>query len=93
MWDTPPAARAVRCAAAEGRFWIEPSTGRVVQTEPTLRSAGNPARIGVRYADQRKLGLWLPVRMDGKYETASESRTITGRADYREFRTIEADVS
>lgn len=96
----PRMIQSVDNAAAEGKFWVEPASGRVVQTEFLLTSAGNSARISVRYAHQPKIDLWLPVRMDEEYLTTAGSSSvfrargqITGRADYQNFRKFDVDVA
>ena len=78
-------------AAAEGKFWIEPSTGRVVQTEFFLKSAGNSIKTTVHYASQPKISIWVPVKME---ETMSTKRELlSGRAEYRNFRSFAVDVA
>jgi hypothetical protein len=96
----PRMIQSVDNAAAEGRFWIEPASGRVVQTEFLISSAGNSAKISVRYTLQPKIGLWLPIRMDEEYLTSVASSgvlrqrgQITGRADYQNFRKFDVDVA
>jgi hypothetical protein len=96
----PRMIQSVDNAAVEGKFWIEPASGRVVQTEFRIASAGNSAKISVRYAHQPKVGLWLPVRMDEEYLTTVGSNSmfrvrgqITGRADYQNFRKFDVDVA
>jgi hypothetical protein len=94
-------------APAAGKFWIEPGTGRVVRTELRLKSGGYTVKIETRYANQPKLGLWVPVRMDEEYRLGAggsffsgggmlrpgSGGFITGRADYRNFRQFSVDVS
>ena len=96
----PRMIQSVDKAAAEGKFWVEPASGRVVQTEFMISSAGNSAKISVKYAHQPKIGLWLPIRMDEEYRTTSAASTvlrarglITGRADYQNFRKFDVDVA
>ena len=102
-------------AAAEGRFWIQPGTGRVVQTELAMRSSGRTpmsdssvsvsAKVTVRYGDQPSLGLLLPTRLDEEFEISPQapgvtagrpsggiSQTITGRANYSNYKKIDLDV-
>lgn len=84
--------------AATGRFWIEPDSGRVIQTEFTLTSRRYSARIVVEYADQPKLAVWVPVRMVEEYETSDDRTlgrsvgrppTVNGEAVYQNFRKFE----
>ncbi len=97
--------RTIDNAAAAGRFWIEPASGRVVQTELTLASRMYAGKVVVEYADQPKIGLWVPVRMTEQYTVLEERTTVLssgathtspavpavvdGRAEYRNFRKFE----
>jgi len=66
-------------AAAKGKFWIVPASGRIVRTELSIESVGYTAKIGVRYANQPKLGLWVPVRIDEEYETVTSLSSVVNR--------------
>ena len=46
-----------------GRFWIEPESGRVVQTEIAITSGTYETKVEVQYASQPGVGFWVPVRM------------------------------
>lgn len=72
-------------AAAQGRFWIEEATGRVVKTELRIATGNTNATIGVVYRFQPKLKLWLPMLMNERYATPRQP-VITGRAIYQNFR-------
>jgi hypothetical protein len=90
---TPRLIRTPADAAAEGKIWLEPASGRIVQTELSLKfEKGSFAKITVHYAPEPKISLWVPVRMDEIY-TLSSGQTITGRADYRNFRMFSVDVN
>ncbi len=52
-------------AAGSGRLWIDPATGRIHQTELSMQSATETARITVGYARDSALDLWLPKRDGG----------------------------
>jgi hypothetical protein len=78
-------------AAAEGRFWIQPGTGRVVQTELSMTSTGPrtygtlgrtvTAKITVRYGEPSALGVWAPIRRDEEFNVNSQTGQIApGRA-------------
>lgn len=76
-----------------GRFCLEPATGRVVESVLHAEGALNRdltrsvhANITVRYAEEPRLHLWVPIRMDEIYEVNPGRRTISGRADYSHFR-------
>ena len=74
-----------------GRFWIDPTTGRVVRSE-LITGDGRverTARITVDYRLFPTLNLWLPAQMHEVYETTDTSRqstTITGTATYSNYR-------
>jgi hypothetical protein len=72
-------------AAAQGRFWIEEATGRVVKTELRVGTGNTSAVVTVVYENQPKLKLWLPTLMTERYATPRQP-VITGRATYQNFR-------
>lgn len=79
-------------AAAEGKFWLEPDSGRVIQTQFILKwTKDATAKITVHYANDPKIAMWVPVRMDEDYFLPTSS--ISGRADYRNFRKFAVDVA
>ena len=74
-----------------GRFWIDPTNGRVVRSELITGDARveRTARITVDYRLFPTLNLWLPAQMNEIYETTDASRdstTITGTATYSNYR-------
>lgn len=77
---------------ATGRFWIEPETGTIVQSELRFstgeRSSQTRATIRVRYARNARLSLMLPAWMDEEYETVADGEplTLTCRATYTSYR-------
>jgi hypothetical protein len=90
---TPRLIRTLTDAPAEGKIWLEPANGRIVQTELSLKfEKSSSAKITVRYAPEPKISLWVPVRMDEVYTLAS-GQIVSGRADYRNFRTFSVDVN
>ena len=77
-----------------GTLWIEPETGRVLQTELEVE---NPyaqfhikGRITVTYAAGKKVTILVPAMMIERYE--SKFHTVDCRADYSNFRPFEVDV-
>ena len=84
---------------ARGRFWIEPESGRVVQTQLWLQTATDPdarmvnVNVAVSYARDSGLGLWVPVEMRELYTTTSDERLVATATydNYRRFR-VEARV-
>lgn len=84
-------------ASAQGRFWIEQGTGRVLRSQMSLFSRRGTtvitASITVDYRENAILGLWLPHEMNEEYEFTGAVRQrlaiISGRALYsnaRKFR-------
>lgn len=77
---------------ATGRLWIEPETGRVLQTEfevqnPYQRIKGLSV---VTYAVGKKVAMLVPSLMIEHYE--SQYNNVDCRADYSNFRPFEVDV-
>src|SRR5206468_2777446 len=77
---------------ANGTLWIEPETGRVLQTEfevdnPYQRIHG---RSTVTYAAGKKVPMLVPTLMIERYE--SRYNNVDCRADYSNFRPFEVDV-
>ncbi len=55
-------------ARATGRFWIDPETGAIHQTELWVDSKWENAIVSVKYAPHRELGLLLPTEMNDSYD-------------------------
>jgi hypothetical protein len=64
-------------AAANGRFWIDPETGAVLQSELELDShiatASVKASILVTYREVTAIGFWLPEEMTETYTISNAS--------------------
>jgi hypothetical protein len=78
---------------ANGTFWIEPATGRVLKTE--LKTGEKDRRqirtsIVVSYERNDRLDMLVPSVMEETYLTARE--TITGIARYSNYRRFETEV-
>jgi hypothetical protein len=76
-----------------GRFWAEPSSGRVVRTELDLgpdRGIPWKARIVVTYKPVPERDAWLPAEMHETYENTRHRRPerVTGDATYANYRPI-----
>lgn len=78
-------------AAAQGTFWIDEETGRVLRTEMKISTGSTSLVIGVSYAREPKLDMWLPVLMTERYSTPRQP-IITGRAVYQNFRKFDVTV-
>ncbi len=79
-------------APTKGRFWIEPDSGRVVQSELVFESGGASVTVTVRYAPQPTVDLWMPVSMEEQYRLA-RGEMVEGHATYSNFRKFRVDVS
>jgi hypothetical protein len=79
---------------SKGTLWIEPETGRVLQTEFEVENPYGQsrvkARIVVTYAPGKRVQILVPSLMTEHYE--SQYNTIDCRADYSNFRPFEVDV-
>jgi hypothetical protein len=88
---TPRIIWTVDGAAARGRFWIEPESGRITETELFVNTALDTgprrrvvsARIHVAYAEEQQLHLSMPVSMDETYQGVG---LIDGHATYSNLR-------
>jgi hypothetical protein len=82
-----------RHVPAEGRAWIDPSSGAVVRTALHLRDFTpdrSRATIDVLFGLEPALKLWVPVEFSERYEVG-DGLVIGGKAtysNYRRFRTI-----
>ena len=77
---------------AEGTFWIEPDSGRVLASELYLATRGSTVNIRVTFAKEPRLQLWLPTIMDERYDTGGGTE-ITGRARYTNFRQFRVETT
>jgi hypothetical protein len=77
---------------SRGRFWIEPSTGRVLMSELIAGDATVEGQIDVSYQSQPLLGLLVPVEMREKYHVTREHTTVEGTATYTNFRQFQVKV-
>ena len=76
---------------ARGRFWIEPSTGRVLMSELIMRNRTFNATIDVSYQSEPLVGLLVPAEMREEYKDRAGSH-ITGVATYGRFRQFAVNV-
>jgi hypothetical protein len=79
---------------SNGMLWIEPETGRVLQTEFNVE---NPyaafkvkGQIDVTYGPGKNVKIWVPTYMIEHYE--STHNNVECRADYSNFRPFLVDV-
>jgi hypothetical protein len=71
---------------SRGRFWIEPSTGRVLMSEFIAENSNVHSRIDVSYQSEPLLDLYVPVEMHETYTDRTYPYRITGTATYSNYR-------
>ena len=76
---------------SHGRFWIEPSTGRVLMSEFVAENADVQSRIDVSYQSEPILDLYVPVEMHERYADRNYPYRIIGTATYSNFRRLEVE--
>ena len=78
---------------AEGRFWVEPASGRVLASELVVENDELAAIITVRYKVDLKLGHLVPAEMRERYENHRQNSRVDGTATYTDFRQFQVQVS
>jgi hypothetical protein len=76
-------------AAARGSFWIDAATGRISSSELRILTGTTRITIRVAFAEQPKMGIWLPISME---ETYTSRPAIEGRATYSNFRQFKVET-
>lgn len=76
---------------SRGRFWIEPTTGRVLMSELIARDRTVTATIDVSYQSEPLLGFLVPIEMRERYESRNGER-IKADATYARFRQFQVNV-
>lgn len=74
-----------------GRFWVEPTTGRVVASELVAKDSEVEATVDVRYAFDEGVGHVVPVEMRESYGDIYGTR-VDGFATYSNFRQFQVEV-
>ena len=64
--------------AVSGKFWLEPATGVIHQTEFYLESKSESGRVVVTYANAKGLDMWLPSKTVENYQEREETGGPTG---------------
>ena len=91
----------LRDVPTQGRFWIEPSSGRVLMSEMRSNHPSVRADIAVNYQSEPLLGLLVPVAMHERYENMLRGsslrpsqywRRIEATATYSKFRQFQVHV-
>jgi hypothetical protein len=83
---------AMRDLPARGRFWVEPSSGRVLMTELILQDRFVRGTIAVNYQSEPLVGLLVPIEMRERYDHLRDGSTIDGYATYGRFRQFQVFV-
>jgi hypothetical protein len=71
---------------AQGRFWIDAASGRVVQTELTATALGVQSTVTTTFALDRGLGIYVPTGMRTRFRRGVMGRELQGTATYGGFR-------
>jgi len=83
---------------AMGTIWLDPASGRVIQTELITDEPLEHVRtqITVKYRPNGKLGIWVPIEMTERYHVGRpnsfDEQNIHCVATYSNFRRFEVDV-
>jgi len=75
---------------ADGAFWVEPETGRIVQTRMHIRGVTLESEIVVTYRPDERMDLWVPGRMRESYK--NETERFEGTATYSNFRRFQVQT-
>jgi len=71
-----------------GRFWVEPATGRILQSELVVRGSSMEATVLIKYAQVRSIDSWAPVRMEESFQSGSQIvKGVATYSNHRLFRT------
>jgi VWFA-related protein len=84
-----------RDVASQGTIWIAPADGAVVRTRLIVSGfagVGSTARVEATFGRDKRLGLWLPVKMTERHEGRSRG-TVTASATYGDFKRFETSTS
>jgi len=77
---------------SHGRFWIEPTTGRVLMSELVNDDRAVHATIDVSYQSEPLVGFLVPIEMRERYEGRRDGVRIEGTATYGRFRQLQPRV-
>jgi hypothetical protein len=77
---------------SKGRFWIEPSTGRVLMSELVAQNRRLRATIDVSYQSEPLLGLLVPIEMREWYDNMRTRSHIQAVATYGRFRQFQVNT-
>jgi hypothetical protein len=77
---------------SHGRFWIEPSSGRVLMTELVAENHEVRATLDVSYQSEPLVGLLVPIEMREWYDGRRNGARIEAVATYGRFRQFQVNV-
>ena len=77
---------------AQGCFWIEPATGRVLVSELIIEDSAVDVTITVKYEADEKTGHLVPVEMRERYDNRRLGSRVDGTATYTRFRRFQVQV-
>ena len=79
----------------QGRFWIDPPTGRVLMSEMKIEDTDIVTTIDASYAVDTALGFSVPSEMRERYALSPDGMIVSGTATYSRFRqfTVQTDES
>ena len=77
---------------AEGRFWIEEATGRVLVSELVINDPEVSATVNVGYQLVPTMGHLVPIEMRERYRDRRDGSRVEGKATYSRFRRFEVQV-
>ena len=78
---------------AEGRFWIESESGRVLATEINVEDQRLKATIAVTFERDDTLDHLVPSEMRERYDNREEVSRVDGTATYSRFRQFSVEVT
>ncbi len=77
---------------SHGRFWIEPSSGRVLMTELVAENHDVRATLDVSFQSEPLIGLLAPIEMREWYDGRRTGSRIEAVATYGRFRQFQVNV-
>ena len=77
---------------SRGRFWIEPTTGQVAESELIAEDPLIKGTVDVEYQIEPAVGLLVPVEMRERYEIRRDGSRVEGTATYGRFRQFQVKV-
>lgn len=93
-FEEQPGPTLIRSAAGDlrgsGRFWLQHGTGRVLKSDLLVQGHISTARLTVVYGAAAGIDLLVPLRMQERYVTPTE--TVTAEAAYSRFRRVGVSV-